>query len=82
MPPRSPAGGTFATARDYTVQLLKRTAAGQAEVHTKETDIFYVVDGDSDLRDRRPGDRRQGDAAEPDSRRRRSRRRDRSPEKG
>ena len=40
-------GGTFATAPGYTVQLLKRTAAGQAEVHTKETDIFYVVEGDA-----------------------------------
>ena len=40
-------GGTFATAPAYTVQLLKRTAAGQAEVHTKETDIFYVVEGDA-----------------------------------
>src|SRR4051812_13615432 len=40
-------GGTFVTAPDYTVQLLKRTAAGQAEVHTRETDIFYVVDGEA-----------------------------------
>jgi len=41
------AGGTFTTTADYTVQMLKRTAAGQVEVHTKETDIFYVVDGEA-----------------------------------
>jgi mannose-6-phosphate isomerase-like protein (cupin superfamily) len=40
-------GGTFATAPEYAVQLLKRTAPGQAEVHVKETDIFYVVDGEA-----------------------------------
>src|SRR3954470_17125261 len=40
-------GGTFVTAPDYRVQMLKRTAAGQAEVHVKETDIFYVVDGEA-----------------------------------
>src|SRR3954454_13993047 len=43
------AGGTFATAPDYSVQMLKRTAAGQVEVHTRETDIFYVVDGDATI---------------------------------
>ena len=40
-------GGTFATASDYNVQMLRRTAPGQVEVHTKETDIFYVVDGEA-----------------------------------
>jgi mannose-6-phosphate isomerase-like protein (cupin superfamily) len=43
------AGGTFATTPEYTVQMLKRTAAGQVEVHTKETDIFYIVDGDATI---------------------------------
>jgi mannose-6-phosphate isomerase-like protein (cupin superfamily) len=43
------AGGTFATTGTYTVQMLKRTASGQAEVHTKETDIFYVVDGEATI---------------------------------
>lgn len=41
------AGGTFATTGDYTMQMLKRTAPGQVEVHAKETDIFYVVDGEA-----------------------------------
>ena len=40
-------GGTLATASDYNVQMLRRTAAGQVEVHTKETDIFYIVDGEA-----------------------------------
>jgi mannose-6-phosphate isomerase-like protein (cupin superfamily) len=43
------AGGTFTTTPDYAVQMLKRTAAGQVEVHTKETDIFYVVDGEATI---------------------------------
>jgi len=46
---RVTAGGTFATTPDYAVQMLKRTAAGQVEVHTKETDIFFVVDGDATI---------------------------------
>lgn len=40
-------GGTLATASDYNVQMLRRTAPGQVEVHTKETDIFYIVDGEA-----------------------------------
>ena len=40
-------GGSLATAPDYTVSVLRRTAAGQVEVHEKETDIFYVVDGEA-----------------------------------
>jgi mannose-6-phosphate isomerase-like protein (cupin superfamily) len=40
-------GGTLATAADYNVQMLRRTAPGQVEVHTKETDIFYIVDGEA-----------------------------------
>ena len=42
-------GGTFVTATDHLVQMLRRTAAGQVEVHTKETDIFYVVDGEATI---------------------------------
>lgn len=40
-------GGTLAAASDYNVQMLRRTAAGQVEIHTKETDIFYIVDGEA-----------------------------------
>ena len=40
-------GGSLVTAPDYTVSVLKRTAAGQVEVHEKETDIFYVTDGEA-----------------------------------
>ena len=43
------AGGTFVTTPEYAVQMLKRTAPGQVEVHVKETDIFYVVDGEATL---------------------------------
>lgn len=29
----------------YSVLALRRTSAGQAEVHEKDTDVFYVIDG-------------------------------------
>ena len=41
------AGGMLATATDYNVQTLRRTAAGEVEVHAKETDIFYILDGEA-----------------------------------
>lgn len=39
------AGGRLAAGSDFSTSVLRRTGAGQAEVHEKETDIFYVVDG-------------------------------------
>ena len=39
--------GRFASASDFSASVLRRTAAGQSEVHVKETDIFYVVDGEA-----------------------------------
>jgi len=38
-------GGPLANGSDFTASIAKRTAAGQVEVHVKETDIFYIVDG-------------------------------------
>lgn len=40
-------GGALLTANDFNVQILKRTAPGQVEVHDKETDTFYVLDGEA-----------------------------------
>lgn len=40
-------GGALAKGDDFTVSGARRTAAGQVEVHEKETDIFYVVDGEA-----------------------------------
>jgi mannose-6-phosphate isomerase-like protein (cupin superfamily) len=37
--------GALANGPDFTASIARRTAAGQVEVHLKETDIFYVVDG-------------------------------------
>ena len=37
--------GPLATASDFTVQGSLRAVAGQVEVHDKETDIIYVIDG-------------------------------------
>jgi mannose-6-phosphate isomerase-like protein (cupin superfamily) len=38
-------GGALANGTDFTVSIAKRTAAGEVEVHDKETDTFYVLDG-------------------------------------
>jgi quercetin dioxygenase-like cupin family protein len=40
-------GGSIVTTPEYTVSVLRRTAAGQVEVHEKETDIFHVIDGEA-----------------------------------
>src|SRR5262245_7659748 len=40
-------GGSLATAPDYSVTVNRRTAAGQVEVHEKDTDIFYVTEGEA-----------------------------------
>jgi mannose-6-phosphate isomerase-like protein (cupin superfamily) len=38
-------GGALANGSDFAVSIARRTAAGQVEVHDKETDTFYVLDG-------------------------------------
>ena len=40
-------GGALAKGSDFTVSGARRTGPGQVEVHDKETDIFYVVDGEA-----------------------------------
>src|SRR5436190_11880813 len=40
-------GGILATGSDYSVSINKRTAAGQVEVHDKETDTIYMLDGEA-----------------------------------
>jgi quercetin dioxygenase-like cupin family protein len=40
-------GGAIAKGEDYTVSGARRDKAGQVEVHEKETDIFYVTDGEA-----------------------------------
>jgi mannose-6-phosphate isomerase-like protein (cupin superfamily) len=37
--------GTFVNTPDYIVQCSHRTGPGVVEVHTKETDVLYVIDG-------------------------------------
>src|SRR5262249_24931280 len=32
---------------DYSVSVNKRTGPGQVEVHEKESDIFYVIEGEA-----------------------------------
>jgi len=40
-------GGPLVTRSDLLVQGSHREAAGQVEVHDKETDVLYVVDGEA-----------------------------------
>ena len=40
-------GGILVTQSDLTVQGAHRAAAGQAEVHDKETDVLYITDGEA-----------------------------------
>jgi quercetin dioxygenase-like cupin family protein len=40
-------GGALAKGSDFTVSGARRAGPGQVEVHDKETDIFYVVDGEA-----------------------------------
>jgi quercetin dioxygenase-like cupin family protein len=40
-------GGALAKGEGFTTSGARRTAAGQVEVHDKETDIIYVVDGEA-----------------------------------
>src|SRR6266699_3439833 len=40
-------GGPLVTAQDLLVSGSHRDKAGQVEVHDKETDVIYVVDGEA-----------------------------------
>jgi mannose-6-phosphate isomerase-like protein (cupin superfamily) len=40
-------GGALAKGDDFTVSGARRTGPGQVEIHNKETDIFYIVDGEA-----------------------------------
>ena len=40
-------GGVVVTASNLIVQGASRTAPGQVEVHDKETDVLYIVDGEA-----------------------------------
>ena len=38
-------GGALASGPDFTASLARRNKPGQVEIHAKETDIFFIVDG-------------------------------------
>src|ERR1051326_299246 len=40
-------GGSLTATKEYTVSGAHRNAAGQVEMHEKETDILYIMDGDA-----------------------------------
>jgi mannose-6-phosphate isomerase-like protein (cupin superfamily) len=42
-------GGNLVTAKDLLVLGAHRSEAGHVEVHEKETDVFYIVEGDATL---------------------------------
>ena len=40
-------GGTLLTGSDFIVQGSHRDKAGNAELHVKETDVLYIIEGDA-----------------------------------
>ena len=40
-------GGSLVSQSDLTVSGSHRTGPGQVEVHEKETDVFYIIDGEA-----------------------------------
>jgi len=40
-------GGNVAALPDANVSINRRTGPGQSEIHDKETDTFYILDGDA-----------------------------------
>lgn len=42
-------GGTLAQGANYKVMTAKREAPGEVEIHTKFTDVFYVVAGNATI---------------------------------
>jgi mannose-6-phosphate isomerase-like protein (cupin superfamily) len=42
-------GGALATAPNLSIQIAHRTEPGMVEVHDKETDTFYVLDGSATI---------------------------------
>ncbi len=42
-------GGTLVTQPDLTVQGAHRAVPGQVELHEKETDVFYITDGEATI---------------------------------
>jgi mannose-6-phosphate isomerase-like protein (cupin superfamily) len=40
-------GGGFANGSDYSVGAIHRSSSGAAELHEKQTDVYYVADGEA-----------------------------------
>src|SRR5262244_3002373 len=40
-------GGQLANGPDFAISMAKRIGPGQVEIHDKETDTFYVIDGEA-----------------------------------
>jgi mannose-6-phosphate isomerase-like protein (cupin superfamily) len=40
-------GGALANGPDFAISMAKRTGPGQVEIHDKETDTFYILDGEA-----------------------------------
>lgn len=40
-------GGALASGDDFSASVARRATAGQVEVHEKETDIFYITEGEA-----------------------------------
>jgi quercetin dioxygenase-like cupin family protein len=40
-------GGQLASGSDFTISIARRTGPGQVEIHDKEMDTFYILDGEA-----------------------------------
>jgi hypothetical protein len=61
--PRSKKAVLFNQGESYMVHASRREKPGMAEIHTKDADIVYVLDGSATLVDRRDGRQREGHRA-------------------
>lgn len=42
-------GGSLLTGDNYTVMAARRDKGGEAEVHAKDTDVFYIIEGTAEF---------------------------------
>jgi mannose-6-phosphate isomerase-like protein (cupin superfamily) len=45
--PMIQSGGQLAATKEFAISFNRRTGAGQVEVHDRDTDTFYVLDGEA-----------------------------------
>ncbi len=75
-------GAVLVNEGNYMVHASRRDTEGQVEVHTKDADIIYMLEGEYHVRDRGNDRRRQDDRARRNPRNERAGRRDANAHEG